>query len=85
MNGDRGSKEFFQIVKPQSSQAFITELLKPNGDAATEQKDMEDVCFNFYSNLYARRTDSESTRNSAHEVLSGATRKLTEKMREILI
>jgi hypothetical protein len=51
--GDSSTKYFFNIFKPKSIQALMTELTLPNGELVTEEKRIVIEVHKFYSSLYS--------------------------------
>jgi uncharacterized coiled-coil protein SlyX len=82
--GNSGTKEFFQAIQPQRPQALITELLDSTGVSCQDQTQLENICWDFYSNLYSQRMMNQESILAQEQVLAGIQPRLSQAMTEIL-
>ena len=79
--GDKCSAEFFKLVWQKNSKAHITELKDKQGQSFTRKEDLENICYDFYRDLYKHKDICESTLN---EVMEGFLATFTNNMNDSL-
>lgn len=81
---DIPTKEFFQNYRQRRAHISITKLEDPIGEVHTSQSALENIYFNFYSDLLTSRLQSERFSEAQRASLSDACTKLSPHMEEIL-
>ena len=79
--GDKCSVEFCKLVRPRNTQAIISELRDNQGRSFTKNEDLEEICLDFYKNLYKHKGILEGALN---EVFEGLPATFTCKMNDAL-
>jgi exonuclease III len=75
--GDKCSAEFFRSVRQKNTQAVILELRDNQGRIFTKRKDLEQICLDFYQNLYRHK---DICRVALREVLEDLPATFTDDM-----
>ena len=75
--GDRGSKEFFEAIRMRATRTSIMELVDCLSQIQTQHGQLETVCSNFYTNLYAQRPDDLAHSASQQWVFDGLHSRIT--------
>ena len=84
MHGDKGTGEFFRMVRKQNSQSGIKQLQKEDGSFTQDLEDMRLVATNFYSTLLSSEGLSLAAEASRPEVWAAIHQKVTIEMRDTL-
>ena len=78
--GDTMSREFFQAVRGKSPKTPIAELMSPNGEPITQQKDIERACVTFYKELYKAPERGEQHQQGERRILDAITARISPLM-----
>lgn len=83
-HGDSCSKEFFAAHKGRQGMSTISELENDHGEICHEREALEQICISYYSSLYARGVNDNSTAEACEEALGYIEDRLTPEMKNSL-
>ena len=72
-------------MQPKSATTRITELLDENCIPQSSQVAMENICYTFYSCLYAQRMDTEENRLDSSKILRDCLTRFSPTMQDSLM
>lgn len=82
--GDSASKEFFRVTREVSGASHITELENSAGILCHDRSDLESICIDYYTGLYACPPPSTHSSSSSDTAFLSLQDLLTDSMRSSL-